>query len=180
MTASVEVKDDGNFQINWATEFDIRDSLAQVAELTGWYAETEHVVHGWGRPDIYLSAGFDRYAIEVKTQLATKSACRRAVQQAAGYSRAMPELKSAILVSPQINKSVMHEYEASYPEVLVMTAAEFIAFLRFDDCTLASRKNRIEMALSVLRSRVADQSRAYLGLPVMTRRHLDRMAVLNA
>lgn len=167
MSGRVTVNEGGNFAFDWGTEFDIRDALAEIAQLTGWIASTEHVVNGWGRPDIYLEASLTRIAVEVKTELQTRSACRKAIQQTAGYRRAMPEVELAILVAAEINEAAMIDYKLSYPEVWVLTAHEFINFLRREESTLLSRRCRASLRISEARQDIEKQSRAWLGLPAL-------------
>lgn len=111
-----------SYVISWANEFDLRDGIAKLAELAGWEVETEHVIHGWGRPDLYLKSDALTIAVELKTELDTASQCRKAVQQAASYRKAMPEVSEVILAAASINSDAMREYEASYREVRVLSA----------------------------------------------------------
>lgn len=115
--------------LNYATEFDIRDGLATWAEMDGWDVDKEHVVPGWGRPDLYLSAGASRIAVEIKVELSTPSRCRKAIQQAANYVPAMPEVEKVFLVAAGINREAMAPYEAAYPRVGVQTVEQFFGTL---------------------------------------------------
>lgn len=131
-----------SYKINWASEFDLRDGIAKLATLAGWNAETEHVVHGWGRPDLYLQSDSMTIAIELKTEISTPSQCRKAVQQAASYRKAMPEVSEVILAAARINSDAMREYEASYREVWVMSADSLCNFILGAKNGLRERHNR--------------------------------------
>lgn len=127
MTAHLSLCGDNGFTINYASEFDLRDGLAKYAQLCGWDVETEYVVHGWGRPDLVLTCppGLS-IAAELKVDLSTASKCRKAVQQADAYRRAMPEITHVALVAGHVNREVMEPYAAAYPHIWVRTAQEFL------------------------------------------------------
>lgn len=164
MTAQVEVLEDGNFSFHWTNEFDIRDAVAEIATLTGWSADIEHIVHGWGRPDIYLAAGAIRIAVEVKVDLSTRAKCRKGIQQAASYRRALPELTAVILTAPTVDLDAMAEYTSSYPEVWVLSAAELVNFLRYDDYTLADRTSAAQQKVDATQARLDVMRKALAGI----------------
>lgn len=68
MTVKITLTDD-HYTVHYADEFDLRDGLARTAHMAGWGVETEHVVPGWGRPDLYLSSGDVHLAVELKVNL---------------------------------------------------------------------------------------------------------------
>lgn len=129
MSAVIEPRGADGYTVAYGVEADLRDGLAQVAHLAGWDVETEHVVPGWGRPDLYLRASDFVIAVEIKTDLSTPSRCRKAVQQAAGYRVALPEASTVYLVAAHINREAMAPYEAAYPNVAIETAVQFLRTL---------------------------------------------------
>lgn len=151
-----------SYMISWASEFDLRDGIAKLAELAGWEVETEHVVHGWGRPDLYLKSDALTIAVELKTELDTASQCRKAVQQAASYRKAMPEVCEVILAAASINSDAMREYEASYREVWVLSANALCDFILGAVKGLRDRHTRARQAYVEL-ERELELSRRVLG-----------------
>ncbi len=151
-----------SYAISWANEFDLRDGIAKLAKLAGWTAETEHVVHGWGRPDLYLKSASMTVAVELKTELDTASQCRKAVQQAASYRKAMPEVSEVILAAARINSDAMREYEASYREVWVMSADALCSFILGAKNGLRDRHSRAQEAHLEL-ERELELSRRVMG-----------------
>jgi len=159
MKCGLDFTDELEPQIRWSAESHIRDGLAEFARLAGWGASTEWIVQGWGRPDLYLRAGLERIAVEVKTKLRTPSQCRKAIQQAASYRRAMPEVSLVALVASEINADAMADYKASYPEVWVLTVGEFMSYLENASSTyhhrqesVAEEMQRLERKLEAMRA----------------------------
>lgn len=131
MSADLRLVGEDDWQLFYNTEFDLRDGLAYSAELCGWHVETEHVIPGWGRPDLYLRSGNEFVvAAELKLDLQTPSRCRKAIQQADTYRAALPEVTYSCLVATSINREAMEPYQSAYPFVLVFTANQFTQWLR--------------------------------------------------
>lgn len=175
MTECITLNDSDGFVLEWSSEFDIRDGLAGIALRYGWRVETEHVIPGWGRPDLYLSTSEMAVAVEIKTELATPSKCRKAIQQTDNYRRAMPEVSGAYLVAAHVNQSVMEPYATAYPAVTVMTVAQFFGALAGLCVSLPERHKRAlrglreaERELELRRRIVSDLSR-YESSPLAPR-----------
>lgn len=163
MTADLRLVGDDDWRLLYGTEFDLRDGLAKAADLCGWHVETEHVVPGWGRPDLYLRSGNDLVvAVELKLDLLTASECRKGIQQADAYRLALPEVSATFLVAAAINREVMEPYGQAYPRVEVYTAGAFIEWLRGADRGLAVR-HRIAFDRFQRLSREAELSRRVLA-----------------
>lgn len=144
MTADVRLCGD-TWQINYASEFDLRDGLARIAHLCGWDVETEHVVPGWGRPDLYLRAHGVCLAVELKLDLTTASRCRKAVQQSDTYLKAMPEVSWVFLSAPHINLELAAPYMDAYPGVDVRSISSLVHFLKGHLQTMDTR-HRVALA----------------------------------
>lgn len=147
--------------IDWRTEFDLRDGLAEWAEMAGWGVETEHVIPGWGRPDLYLTSGDYRMAVEVKTTLGTPSLCRKAIEQADRYVKALPEVSACYLVAAHVDRAAMRPYDAAYDLVTVATASEFLAVL---DTWPPGINDRRREALARLRQAESELEKRRLAL----------------
>lgn len=145
MSARLSINEDGGYHLAFHDEFSLRDGIARIAHLTGWEVDTEYAISGWGRPDIYIRCTELSIAVEVKTELDTPSKCRKAIQQAANYRVAMPEVSDAYLVAGHINREAMGPYQEAYPQVKVSTALEFLGSL---SGLAKGMRNRHQVALS--------------------------------
>lgn len=152
MTARIEYRGTDGYTLTYAAEADLRDGLAQIAHRSGWEVETEHVVPGWGRPDLYLRTDGFVIAVEIKTDLSTPSRCRKAVQQADGYRVALPEASTVYLVAAHINREAMAPYAASYPHICIESAYEFLS-------TLGGGRTGLQARHRVARERFAEAER---------------------
>lgn len=139
MTAKLRITENGEVRIHYASEFDLRDGFAAYAEMAGWDAETEHVVSGWGRPDLYLTSGSSVFAVEVKLTLESAAQCRKGMQQADAYRLAMPEVQQVFLVAPTLNTAAIAPYADAYWRVTPLSCAAFISWLRVDESSLKGR-----------------------------------------
>lgn len=164
MPSQVVLTEDGSYNINFSTESDLRDGLADIARRCGWDVDTEFVVHGWGRPDILLRQPGTVIAIELKTDIVTPSKCRKAIQQADTYVKALPNADRVILAAANVSWDEMSKYEAAYPDVWVMDASTLLWFMKSwsgesDRHRVAlSRYRRLEREVELSRRVLADLS----------------------
>lgn len=130
MSSEIRLTADDNYVISYSSESELRDGLADIGHRCGWDVDTEYVVHGWGRPDLLLRQPGTTIAVELKTDILTPSKCRKAIQQADNYVKAMPNADRVILAAANISWDEMSKYESAYPGVWVMEVSTLLWFMK--------------------------------------------------
>lgn len=106
--------------VQYRDESQLRDALARYAWLAGWNVDTEHHLPGWGRPDLYLTAPeSDNFAVELKINLTSSAAVRRAFQQAEMYRTALTDrpLTTVLLVAMEFDETLIRQYDRRFIHV---------------------------------------------------------------
>lgn len=127
--------------MQYASEDQLRDSLAEWAWLAGWEVDTERHLPRWGRLDLAVACPAVSVVAEIKTELERPSAIRRAFQQTDGYRKVLPANVHVWLVAATVGPAA-YEYENQYPQVSLKTAQSFLDWLRGCKGDLAWRHKR--------------------------------------
>lgn len=158
---NVVIGDEG-LAVSYRSESELRDALAQFADLCGWNVETERHIPGWGRADLFLSAGQTSYAIELKLNLTRASTIRKAFQQADSYAKALPGVH-VILSAPNVNQQIAQEYDIAYTDVFFLPVGSLMGWMqtarrdRDLRCTVAAQRHQSAMRELDIRARMLDE-----------------------
>lgn len=124
------VADGGNgLSVFYRSEADLRDALAEYADMCGWRVERERHIPGWGRADLFLSTSTGQYAVELKLKLTRTADIRKAFQQADAYSKALPGV-DVILAAPVIDHDLAATYNLAYTDVFFMAVGSLMNWLQ--------------------------------------------------